>query len=270
MNIEGILQFIKLGALNYGVKILIAIAILIIGRLAAGIVKSVVKKAAKKANTETTVTGFIANISYVATLIFFVIAALRQLGIETNSLVAVLGAAGLAIALALQGSLSNFAAGFLVILFKPFKAGDYIEGGGVGGTVKEIQIFTTVLTTPDNKKVIVPNSKLTTDNIINYTTEETRRIDLVVGVGYNDDLKKVKETLTDILSHYSEILPEPAPVIAVSNLGDSSVDFVVRPWVKTQDYWDVRFRLNEEIKNRFDDEDITIPFPQRDVHVFKE
>lgn len=267
-NIEKLTEMAQLVILNYGLKILAAIAILIFGRIIAGIAKSVILKASKRTKTDETISTFIANISYFAFLAFFVIAALGQLGIETTSFIAILGAAGLAIALAFQGSLSNFAAGFLIILFHPFKAGDYIKGGGVSGTVKEIQIFSTVLMTPDNKKIIIPNSKLTSDNIINYSTEATRRIDLTVGISYSDDLEKAKNVLRDILSHYTEVLDEPAPLIAVSNLGESSVDIVVRPWVNTSDYWNVYFRLTEEIKNRFDKEGISIPFPQRDLHVF--
>ncbi len=268
-NLGGLSELTKMVILNYGLKILAAIAILILGRILSGIAKSIILKTAKRSKTDTTISSFVANIAYYAFLAFFIVAALGQLGIETTSFIAILGAAGLAIALAFQGSLSNFAAGFLIILFRPFKVGDYIDGGGVSGSVKEIQIFTTILMTPDNKKVIIPNAKLTSDNITNYTTEATRRIDITVGVGYSDDLEKAKHVLHDILTHYKEILPEPETLIAVSNLGESSVDIIVRPWVNNSDYWNVYYRITEEIKNRFDTEGISIPYPQRDLHLFK-
>ncbi|NQV37927.1 MAG: mechanosensitive ion channel [Candidatus Marinimicrobia bacterium] len=268
-NLGGLSELTKMVILNYGLKILAAIAILILGRILSGIAKSIILKTAKRSKTDTTISSFVANIAYYAFLAFFIVAALGQLGIETTSFIAILGAAGLAIALAFQGSLSNFAAGFLIILFRPFKVGDYIDGGGVSGSVKEIQIFTTILTTPDNKKVIIPNAKLTSDNITNYSTETTRRIDINIGVGYTDDLEKTKNVLNDILSHYPEILSKPKPLIAISNLGESSVDIIVRPWVNNSDYWNVYYRITEEIKNRFDTEGISIPYPQRDLHVFK-
>jgi small conductance mechanosensitive channel len=200
-------------------------------------------------------------------LAFVVVAALGQLGIQTTSFIAILGAAGLAIGLALQGSLANFAAGFLMIIFRPFKVGDFIEGAGVAGVVEEIQVFTTTLKTGDNKIIIVPNAKLSGDNIINYSAQETRRVDMTVGVSYSADLSKVREVLLDIISKEARILPEPAPLVAVAELADSSVNFVVRVWTKTGDYWGVKFDMTETIKNRFDAEGIGIPFPQRDIHI---
>ncbi len=188
---------------------------------------------------------------------------------QTTSFVAVVGAAGLTIGLALQGSLANFAAGILMIIFKPFKVGDYIEGGGVDGIVEEIGIFTTELKTFDNKKIIVPNAKLTSDNIINYTAREIRRVDIVASVSYSDDLDKVRKVLEDILAADEHVLKEPAPKIAVLELADSSVNFAVRPWVKTSDYWDVFFATQESIKKQFDAAGISIPFPQQDVHLYK-
>jgi small conductance mechanosensitive channel len=254
----------------YGLKILAAIVILIVGRIIAGIVRSILWRASKSSKTDTTVMTFIGNIAYVAVFAFAVIAALGRLGVETASFIAVIGAAGLAVGLAFQGSLSNFAAGFLMIIFRPFKVGDFVEAGGTKGVVKEIQVFTTTIMTLDNKKVIVPNSKLTGDNIINYTAEDKRRVDLVVGVSYGDDIDKVKRVLNDVVTENSKVLKEPAPQIALLEMADSSVNFVCRPWVNTTDYWDVFFGLNEEIKKRFDKEDISIPFPQRDVHLFQE
>lgn len=254
----------------YGLKILAAILILIIGRIVAGIVRSILQRASKHSKTDTTIMTFVGNIAYVAILAFAVIAALGRLGVETASFIAVIGAAGLAVGLAFQGSLSNFAAGFLMILFRPFRVGDFIEGGGTKGVVKEIQVFTTTVMTIDNKKVIIPNSKLTGDNIVNYTAEENRRVDLVVGVSYGDDLDKVKEVLRDVVVDFPRVLKEPAPQIAVLEMADSSVNLVCRPWVKTSHYWDVYFGLTEAIKKTFDKKGITIPFPQHDVHLFQE
>jgi len=197
----------------------------------------------------------------------FVIAALGQLGIQTTSFIAILGAAGLAVGLALQGSLANFAAGFLMIIFRPFRVGDFIEGAGVAGVVESIQIFTTTLRTGDNKTIIIPNAKLSGDNIINYSAKETRRVDMTVGVAYDADLSKVKHVLNDIIAKESRIHADPAPQVAVAELADSSVNFVVRVWTNTADYWGVKFDITETIKNRFDEEGIGIPFPQRDIHI---
>jgi small conductance mechanosensitive channel len=226
----------------YGLKVIAALAIIVIGRFTAIGVRSLVRRLLKKSLVDETLVSFITSVSYVAIMAFVIIAALGQLGIQTASFVAVLGAAGLAVGLALQGSLANFAAGLLMIIFKPFKVGDFIEAGGVSGIVEEIGIFTTELKSPDNKKIIVPNAKATADNIINYSANDQRRIDMVAGVSYSDDLEKV---------------------------ADSSVNFAVRPWVKTSEYWDVFFSTQEKIKKRFDAEGITIPFPQQDVHIHK-
>jgi small conductance mechanosensitive channel len=197
------------------------------------------------------------------------ITAVQELGVASHSFVAVIGAAGLAIGLALQGSLANFAAGVMIIGFRPFKAGDYIEAGGTAGTVQEVQIFSTFLKTPDNKLVIVPNGSITSDTITNYSATGTRRLDLVFGIGYGDDMKKAKQIIEETLGQDERVLEDPKPVIAVAELGDSSVNIVARPWVKTGDYWDLRFHLTETIKRRFDEEGISIPFPQRDVHLFQ-
>jgi len=251
----------------YGLKVLAAILVFIVGRWIAKALKKLINKVMTKNNVDPTLVSFIGDLTYFALLAFVVIAAINQLGVQTTSFIAVIGAAGLAIGLALQGSLANFAAGFLLMLFRPFKVGDYIEGAGVAGAVEEIQIFTTQLKSPDNKKIIIPNAKLTGDNIINYSANETRRVDLVIGAGYGDDLAKVKEVLEDVLSKDDRILKNPAPTIAVGELADSSVNFVVRPWVKTADYWDVYFDTTESVKKRFDADGISIPFPQHDVHM---
>jgi small conductance mechanosensitive channel len=203
-------------------------------------------------------------------LTFAVLAALAKFGIQTASFVAVLGAAGLAVGLALQGSLANFAAGVLILVFRPFGVGDFIAGGGESGTVKKIDLFTTQLATPDNVKVIVPNSIISGGVIKNYTFPETRRIDLVIGIGYSSDIQKAFDVLMDIIKKDERILPDPVPQVAVSELADSSVNFVVRPWVKGGDYWAVRFDLMRRIKENFDANDIEIPFPQRMVHMVSE
>jgi len=231
--------------------------------------KNVIQKMMAKRNVETTIASFICNMSYVVLMTIVIIASLNQFGIQTASLIAIVGAAGLAIGLALQGSLANFAAGFLMLVFRPFKTGDYIEGAGTQGTVEEIHIFTTQLKTPDNKTVIIPNAKLMGDNIINYSAKDKRRVDLVIGVSYSDNLQKVRQVLEDVLSKDNRVLKDPAPTIAVMELGDNSVNFAVRPWAKTDDYWNVYFDLTEDIKKRFDAESISIPFPQRDVHLFE-
>jgi small conductance mechanosensitive channel len=197
------------------------------------------------------------------------IAALSTLGFETTSFIAVIGAAGLAIGFALQGSLANFASGVMLIIFRPFSVGNFVEAGGQSGSVEEIRIFSTVLKTPDNKMVIIPNSKITGDNIVNYSAKDQRRIDMVFGIGYGDDLQRAKQILERIIAEDSRILDDPAVTIGVLELGDSSVNFAVRPWVKTADYWAVYFDLMEKVKLTFDREGISIPFPQRDVHLFQ-
>lgn len=207
------------------------------------------------------------HLVYIALLTFVVIAALAQLGIQTTSFIAVIGAAGLAIGLALQGSLANFAAGFLMIIFKPFKAGDYIDGGGASGIVEKIEVFTTTLNTLDNKVVIIPNAKMMGDNITNYSAKELRRVDLDFGVSYGEDIDKVRKCIQDVISADARILKDPAPAILVKELANSSVVFQVRSWVKGSDYWGVYFDVIEAVKKGFDEQGVSIPFPQMDVHV---
>jgi small conductance mechanosensitive channel len=202
-------------------------------------------------------------------MLFVIIATVGALGIQTTSFVAVLGAAGLAVGLALQGSLANFASGVLIVLFRPYKVGDFIEAAGIAGTVEKVEILTTVFKTGDNKRVIVPNGQVMGSVITNYSANEMRRVDMVVGVSYSDDLDKVRATLEDLIAAEDRIVADPAHKIAVSELADSSVNFVVRPWVKTEDYWGVMFDLTEAIKKRFDKEGISFPFPQQDVHLYK-
>jgi small conductance mechanosensitive channel len=251
----------------WGLKVLAAIAIFIIGRWIAKAVRGGVRRMMNKGDVDPIVIGFVSSITYIALLAFVVIAALGQLGIQTTSFIAILGAAGLAVGLALQGSLANFAAGFLMIIFRPFKVGDFIEGAGVAGVVEAIHIFTTTLKTGDNKIIIIPNAKLSGDNITNYSAQETRRVDMTVGVAYDADLSVVRDVLNDIISKEERAMKDPAPLVAVAELADNSVNFVVRVWTKTGDYWGVKFDMTETIKNRFDAEGIGIPFPQRDIHI---
>lgn len=254
---------------KFGFKIIAAILIFVIGRWVAKLIQTVMEKTLTKAKVDPVLIPFTTNLIYTAMLAFVVIAALGQLGVQTASFITVLGAAGLAVGLALQGSLSNFASGVLIIIFRPFHSGDYIEGGGVSGVVKAIHIFTTTLTTPDNKRVIVPNSKMMSDNIINYSAEGTRRLDLTASISYGDNIDTAKAALMDLLSKDPRVLKDPVPFVGVSAMAESSIDFAVRPWVNVSDYWAVFFDLNEAIKKRIEAEGLTIPFPQRDVHVYK-
>lgn len=251
----------------YGLKVLAAIVILVVGRYIATGIRSLTSRVLRKGHVDDILVTFISSLCYVGIMAFVFITAMGQLGVQTASFVAILGAAGLAVGLALQGSLTNFASGILMIVFKPFKLGDFIEGGGVSGVVEHMGIFTTELLSPDNKKIIVPNGKLTSDSITNYTAEKFRRVDLVAAVSYGDDLARVKKVLEDILASDDRILKDPTPTIGVLELGHSSVNLAVRPWVKTADYWDVFFATQESIKTRFEAEGIRIPFPQQDVHL---
>jgi len=259
-------KVLEYGAM-YGTRVIGAIAILILGRFGVGILTGVARRLMKKANVDDTLTKFVVSLTKIALMTFVIIAALGSLGFQTTSFVAIIGAAGLAVGFALQGSLSNFAAGVMLIIFRPFKVGDFVEAGGTSGSVEAIRIFNTILKTPDNKIVVIPNSSVTGGNITNYSAEETRRVDLVFGIGYDDDLKKAKQTLERILTEDTRILKDPAFTVAVSELADSSVNFVVRPWVKTSDYWSVYFDLVEKVKLTFDEQGISIPYPQQDVHM---
>ena len=267
ISLEKLFDQLQELTLLYGLKVLAALAIFFIGRFIARVIWSLLKRLMKKAHIDDILVAFIGNLCYFGIMAFVIIAAMSQLGVQTASFVAILGAAGLAVGLALQGSLANFAAGVLMIIFKPFKLGDFIEGGGSAGSVENIGIFTTELKSPDNKKIIVPNNKLTSDIIINYTAKDMRRVDIVAGVSYHENLDHVKKVLANILAQDARILQEPAPIIGVLELADSSINFAVRPWVKTADYWDVFFALQENIRKQFAVEGISIPFPQHDVHV---
>jgi small conductance mechanosensitive channel len=259
---------LKKVAWDHAPGVVAAIVILIVGLWLAKLARRLISGLLTRRELDPIVAAFISSLAHIGLMAFVVIAALQKLGIPTTSFVAVIGAAGLAIGLALQSSLSNFAAGFLLIIFRPFTKGDYIEAGGTAGLVEEIQVFTTVLKTPDNKKVIVPNSGIMGGNITNYSALTTRRVDWVFGVSYNDDLDKVRASLQRVISADRRIHLDPPPIIAVNALADSSVNFAVRAWVDAAEYWDVFFAINESVKKTFDSEGITIPFPQREMHVY--
>ncbi|GLQ00888.1 MAG TPA: mechanosensitive ion channel [Methylophaga aminisulfidivorans] len=248
------------------INILYAAIIVFVGRI---VVKWLVKMSRKlmvRANLDPILINFFSTIANAILLLFVLIAALDQLGVDTTSMIAVLGAAGLAIGLALKDSLQNFAAGVMLILFRPFKIGDFVEAGGTAGVIETITIFNTIMKTGDNREVIVPNGLIYGDTITNYSAKDTRRIDMVFGIGYDDDLLKAKKLLTDIVTGHEKVMADPAPVIRVSELADSSVNFDVRPWVAADDYWLVRSELIETIKLAFDENGISIPYPQMDIH----
>ena len=213
--------------------------------------------------------SFVSNLAYWAMMMFVIIATINQIGVQTTSLIAIMGAAGLAIGLSMQGSLANFAAGVLIVMFRPYRVGDYVEAAGISGTVVQVQILTTVLKTGDNKQIVVPNGQIMSSIITNYSANDTRRVELIVGVSYDDDIDKVRGTLQDLIDADERIFKDPAPLIAVSELADSSVNFTVRIWVNSSDYSAVKFGLTEAIKKRFDKEGISFPYPQRDVHLIK-
>jgi small conductance mechanosensitive channel len=265
-QIDSIIEFVT----YYGLKVIIAILIFVVGKWIAGIIRKMLRKGMEKGNVDKALVGFLSSIAYYLLLVVVVITAISQLGIQTTSFVAVLGAAGLAVGFALQGSLSNFASGVLIILFRPFKVGDFVEAGGVMGVVDEIGILVTEMHTPDNKGIIVPNSQVMGGHIVNFNKHETRRCDMTFGIGYGDSIDKAKEILASIIEADERCLKDPAPTIAVAEHGDSSVNIVCRPWVKGSDYWGVLFDTHEAVKKRFDEEGVSIPFPQRDVHIFQE
>jgi len=254
----------------WAINIGMAVAVFIVGRMIVGVITGVMRKLLTKAKMDDILVDFICSISHAALVLFVIIAALDQLGVDTTSLVALLGAAGLAVGLAMKDSLANFAAGVMLIIFRPFKSGDFVEAGGTMGTVEKISIFSTTLRTGDNREVSIPNGAIYGSTITNYSARETRRIDLVFGIGYNDDIGKAREILLRVMGEDERILKDPEPVVAVGELGASSVDFVVRPWVASGDYWAVRWDLLEKVKLAFDAEGISIPYPQQDVHMYQE
>ena len=274
MDLNTILEFLKNNGIdsstfvNFGKNLIIAVLIFYIGRFVVKLVVRGLTRVMDRQEVDETLQTFVGNLVRVALMIVVIIAAIGAIGIQTTSFIAIFGAAGLAVGLALQGSLSNFAAGVLIVLFRPYRVGDYVEAAGIAGSVEQVQILTTVLKTPDNKQIIVPNSQIMDSIITNYSANDTRRVDLTVGVSYDDDLDKVTATLRELVEADDRILKEPACQIAVLELADSSVNFVVRPWTRTSDYWGVYFDLTERIKKRFDDEGISFPFPQQDVHLY--
>jgi small conductance mechanosensitive channel len=257
-------------ATTYGLKIVGAILILIFGRFFAGVARKMVRRIAIKSNLDDSIVSFLSSLTFFLVIAFAVIAALAKFGMQTASFVAVLGAAGFAVGFALQGSLSNFAAGVMILIFRPFKIGDLIEAAGILGIVQDIHLFNTILATLDNVKIILPNGKIYGDVIKNISGYDTRRLDLEFGIGYSSSIQKAYDVISNIIKEDARILPEPKTQIAVSELADSSVNFVVRPWVKQEDYWDVKFGLNRQVKEAFDSQGIEIPFPQRVVHMSTE
>ena len=254
----------------WGGRILYAAVILVVGRLLARWVSRFLARLLSRQVSDEALLAFVRSVTHALLLLVVFIAALDQLGVDTTSLVAVVGAAGLAVGLALKDSLQNVASGVMLIVNRPFKAGDYIEAAGQGGTVEKIGLFTSIMRTPDNCELTVPNSQITASSIRNYSALDTRRIDLVIGISYEDDVLKAKQVIRDVVAADQRVRSEPEPVIVVGELGESSVDLFVRPWVASADYWAVRFDLLEKIKQEFDDHGITIPYPQRVVHAISD
>ena len=256
--------------MEYGPKLILAILVLIIGLWIIKGIKKLVNKAMVKGKVEISLQRFLISLIAVGLKVLLLISVASMVGIATTSFIAMLGAATFAVGMALQGSLSNFAGGVLILLLKPFKVGDAIEAQGFVGKVHEIQIFNTLVKTFDNKMIYIPNGNLSNGNITNYSQEPIRRVDMTFGISYGDDIKKAKDILTRLVNADTRILKDPAPLIAVSNLGDSSVDFAVKVWCDTAEYWNIYFDMQENVKLTFDQENISIPFPQTDVHLFKE
>ncbi len=254
----------------WGTKIILALLVFIIGRMIAKLLTAAMEKVMVKGKVDEMLVSFLSNIAYTALLAVVVLAALEQLGVNTTSALAILGAAGLAVGLALKDSLASFAAGVMLIIFRPFKLGDFVEAGGATGVVEEIRIFHTVLKTGDNREVTMPNAQIYSGTITNYSARETRRIDMVIGISYGDDIKLARDLINQVLEMDASVLKEPAPTVMLLELGASSIDFAVRPWVKSGDYWTTRAALLEAIKACFDKEGISIPYPQQDIHLFQE
>jgi len=269
MNLEQYLkpEMIETYLIPWGIKLVIALAIFVIGRMLAKMIARLTEGVMMRANLDKMLTSFLGNILYTVLLVVVIIAALDQLGVQTTSLLAVFGAAGLAIGLALKDSLANFSSGVMLIIFRPFKVGDFIEAAGQAGVIEEVRIFSTIMRTGDNREIIIPNSHIYSGPIINVSARTTRRIDMVFGIGYEDDIRKAKELIEAAFKADQRILTDPAPAVAMAELADSSVNFNVRPWVKTEDYWAVRSDLLERIKLSFDANGISIPYPQQDVHM---
>lgn len=270
MNFEEILQNLAELAVAYLPKLLLAIVALIVGFWVVKKITKVIDKGMKKNDMDKALRSFLRSVISIVLKAAIIIAVVGMIGVEMTSFVAILGAAGLAIGMALSGTLQNFAGGVMILLFKPFKVGDYIEAQGYSGTVKEIFIFNTILKTPDNKTIILPNSPVSTGALVNYSTEEKRRVDFLFGIGYEDDIDKAKQIIEGLIADDERIIKDPAHFIAVAELADSSVNIVVRVWAKASDYWAINFDMIEKVKKTFDKEGISIPYPQTDVHVIPE
>ncbi|MBD2858668.1 mechanosensitive ion channel [Spongiibacter sp. KMU-158] len=270
MDVNALIEQYGPQALDIGIQLGGALAIVLIGYWVAKIISGLLEKTMTKRGVDPSLSGFITKLVFFTIMALVIIPALAHIGIQTTSVLAALGAAGLAVGLALQGSLANFAAGVLLIAFRPCRVGDWVEAGGCAGSVQSISLFSTILLTGDNKKVIIPNSKVMSDAITNYSAQPNRRVDLVVGISYDADLKKAKQILLELVAADERILKDPAPVVQVAELADSSVNLICRPWAATSNYWPVRWDLVENIKLRFDAEGIGIPYPQMDVHFHKE
>ena len=268
MDTDKIMTWLETDGLNFLITLAIAIVIFIIGKWIARKVTNLIKKGMTKSSMDETLVSFLGNGVYMILMVCVILVTLDYLGVKTTSFVAILGAAGLAVGLALQGSLANFASGVLIIMFRPFKKGDAVDGGGVFGIVEEITILTTNMRTPDNKVIIIPNSQIMGGAITNFSTKPTRRVDMVFGCGYDDDIRQAKKVLEEILQNDDRVLEDPAYTVAVNELADSSVNFVVRPWVNAEDYWGVFFDTHEAVKIKFDEVGLSIPYPQSDVHMF--
>jgi small conductance mechanosensitive channel len=249
--------------------VLAALIILVIGRVVAGWARKITRKGLERGDVDATLVPFLSKMVYYSILAVVVVAALHRVGVATTSVVAIFGAAGLAIGLALQGTLGNFASGVMLLVLRPFDVGDFIDAGGTLGSVEEIGVFATTLNTPDNVRIVVPNSQIAGGTISNYNGNDTRRIDLVMGIGYDDNIQTAVDTIRRIVTAHDLVMTDPEPVIEVSNLGDSSVDIVVRPWCRTEDYWKIRFELTRSLKEGLEAAGCSIPYPQRDVHMYQ-
>jgi small conductance mechanosensitive channel len=269
-NAEGLVQTLVTLVSTWGLQVIGALAVLIVGRIIAGWLRRLTRRSLERAELEPVLIPFLANGVYYLALAAVLIAVLGLFGVETTSLVAVLGAAGLAVGLALQGTLSNFSAGVMLLVFRPFKIGDYVEAGGEGGTVQEIGVFSTVLHTPDNVRITIPNSAVFGQTIKNYSANDTRRNDLVIGISYDDDIARAIETIQRVLAADARVLEEPKAAVAVAELADSSVNLVVRPWCAGSDYWGLRFDLTRKLKEELEAAGCSIPYPQQDVHHYRE
>lgn len=268
-NVNEYLDILTKMLVEYGPKVIGAIIVLLIGLRVIKAITNTTRNLMAKRELDASLVPFLTSMINIILKALLVISVMGMIGIEMTSFIAILGAAGLAIGMALSGTLQNFAGGIMILVFKPFKVGDFIQAQGFMGSVKEIQIFNTIMTTPDNKQIIIPNGGLSTSSMTNFSSEPTRRVDLTFGIGYGDDIDKAREVILGEVAKLPQVLQEPAPFVAVSELGDSSVNFATRIWVNSADYWTVFFAMNENVKKAFDANNISIPFPQTDVHIFQ-